>query len=269
MAFIYDVSGNTIDISSSGSPMDYDEICKAIAHRGYSNEAPENTLPAYKLAKEKGFTYVECDICWTYDDIPVLSHDLTIDRCSNGTGTISQMTLSQLREYDFGSWKDVKYTGTKIPTFEEFIELCRDLGLRPYLDLRNMNSGRFQTLYDIYNAYGMKGKVTWISDMSNITSAKAVDPSARLGFLTSSALTAEGVSSMQSLQTGGTEVFLDISSYYADSSCVALCAAADIPMEIWTVNKTQILSMDSYITGCTSNDQLAGKVLYEAYMSPT
>ena len=77
----------------------------SVNHRGYSAIAPENTLPAYRLSKEKGFRYVETDVSFTSDGVPVLLHDASIDRTSDGTGKIAEMTFEQVRQYDFGSWK--------------------------------------------------------------------------------------------------------------------------------------------------------------------
>ena len=102
-----------------------DEI-KAVAHRGYSTEAPENTLPAFRLAKENGFDYVECDVVFTSDNVPVLLHDSSIDRTSNGEGKISSLTYEEVSQYDFGSWFSEEYAGVKIPTFDEFLKLCID-----------------------------------------------------------------------------------------------------------------------------------------------
>ena len=95
-----------------------DSHVKAIAHRGYSADAPENTLVAYRLAKEKGFSYVECDISFTKDGVAVLLHDATIDRTTNATGNISDLNYDEIKDLDAGSWFDEKYKDEKIPTFE-------------------------------------------------------------------------------------------------------------------------------------------------------
>lgn len=261
---VYDINGNVIDSGGgTASAIDYDRVIKSVAHRGYSSVAPENTLPAYKLAKQNGFNYVECDICWTSDNIPVLSHDTTIDRCSNGTGSIASMTLAQLKTYDFGSWKSSAYTGTKIPTFEEFIELCRDLGLYPYLDPRSNNSSKLQLVVDIYTAYGMKDHITWIGGSDIGSAVKALDDTARIGMFATSTITSTTITTAQGLSTGKNEIFIDADYNYATSDGVALCSAANIPLEIWTVGRTQILAMNPYVTGITSNDQIAGKILYD------
>lgn len=262
---VYDVNGNIIDSGGgTASAIDYDMIIKSVAHRGYSSAAPENTLPAYKFAKKMGFKFVECDICWTSDNIPVLSHDLTIDRCSNGSGTISNMTLSQLRQYDFGSWKSSAYAGTTIPTFEEFIELCRNIGLYPYLDPRSNNSSKLELVVDIYTAYGMKDHITWIGGSDIGSAIKTLDDTARIGMFATNTITSSTITTAQGLLTGKNEVFLDADYNYATAEACALCASGGLPVEIWTVGRTQILAMNPYVTGITSNDQIAGKILYDA-----
>ena len=139
---------------------------RSINHRGYCLEAPENTLSAYKLSARKGFRYVECDVSFTSDNIPVLLHDNTINRTSNWTGTIGELTLEQVKQYDFGSWFSPNYTGEKIPTFEEFIALCRKLGLHPYIEIKSVSGiteDHIKSIVNIVKRYGMKDKVTYIS----------------------------------------------------------------------------------------------------------
>ena len=65
-------------------PITLNSYTRAINHRGYSIEAPENTLPAYILSAKKGFRSVECDIAFTKDSVPVLLHDETIDSIYSG-----------------------------------------------------------------------------------------------------------------------------------------------------------------------------------------
>src|SRR6185369_6538393 len=75
-----------------------------VAHRGASAERPEHTLAAYELALQEGADGVECDVRLTRDGHLVCVHDRKVDRTSNGTGLVSEMTLSQLRELNYGSW---------------------------------------------------------------------------------------------------------------------------------------------------------------------
>ncbi|MEH3131387.1 MAG: glycerophosphodiester phosphodiesterase [Mycolicibacterium neoaurum] len=75
-----------------------------VAHRGASAERPEHTVAAYELALQQGADGVECDVRLTRDGHLVCVHDRRVDRTSDGTGLVSEMTLAQLRELDFGSW---------------------------------------------------------------------------------------------------------------------------------------------------------------------
>jgi len=75
-----------------------------VAHRGASADRPEHTLAAYELALQEGADGVECDVRLTRDGHLVCVHDRRVDRTSTGTGLVSDMTLAQLRELDWGTW---------------------------------------------------------------------------------------------------------------------------------------------------------------------
>lgn len=92
-----------------------------IAHRGANKYAPQNTLPAFEKAYELGCEGYETDVHITKDGKIVICHNYTINETSTGKGKISDMTLEQLREYDFGSYYSKKYEGIKIPTLDEFL----------------------------------------------------------------------------------------------------------------------------------------------------
>jgi len=71
-----------------------------IAHRGGSSEAPENTLAAFRTAKENGANCVEFDVDFTKDGRPVVIHDSTVDRTTDGSGPVSEFTLEEIRKLD-------------------------------------------------------------------------------------------------------------------------------------------------------------------------
>lgn len=256
------------DMNGAAIPTQY-ALVKSINHRGYCAEAPENTLPAYILSKKKGFFYVECDVAFTSDGVAVLLHDSTIDRTSDGSGSISGLTYEEASRYDYGSWKSADYAGTKLPTFGEFISLCRGIGLHPYIELKS-NGGYTQeqigSIVAAVKAAGMQGNVSYISfSAAYLEYVKAADPTARLGYIVSAVTTAV-ITTAQGLETGTNEVFVDSSDYDADA--VALCLAADLPLEVWTVNDSSTIeSMDPYVSGVTSDSVHAGKVLYSKHMA--
>ena len=100
-----------------------------VAHRGNSIRAPENTLASMREAFELGADAVELDLRLTQDGVPVLLHDATVDRTTNGTGPVSAMTLAEGKELDAGSWKDQRYAGEPVPTLTEALEFGRGRGL--------------------------------------------------------------------------------------------------------------------------------------------
>ncbi|CAI9007070.1 glycerophosphoryl diester phosphodiesterase [Brevibacillus sp. IT-7CA2] len=95
-------------------------IC--MAHRGWSGKAPENTMTAIRLAlAEPAIKAMEIDVQLTRDGVPVLIHDFTLERTTNGRGLVMDHTLAELRELDAGSWFGDKFAGERIPTLEEVL----------------------------------------------------------------------------------------------------------------------------------------------------
>lgn len=272
-------------------------LVKGICHRGYNystsysgalvinNEdgAPENTLPAYILAAKKGFKRVETDVAFTSDGVAVLLHDETIDRTSNGSGSISSLTLAQAQSYVYNKIKYGSvnqtipgYDSVTIPTFEDFIHLCRDLSIHPYIELKGGSSyteAQIRSVVDMVEAAGMKGNVTYVSfNPTFLGYVKDYDDEARLGFVVFDAsaspapgLTQENIEIALALQTGKNEVFMD-SRVMTDAACT-LCLSNNIPLETWGIcnddTKANIIGINPYFTGVTSNKWDAGKVLFE------
>ena len=273
---LYDINGNNIDESGgTAQAINYDSTVKGINHRGFNSIAPENTLPAYKLSKNKGFFYVETDVSFTSDGVAVLLHDASINRTArNADGTalsetvnISDITYEQALEYDFGIWKSSAYAETKIPTLDEFLSLCKNIILHPYIELKsngNYTQAQVESIVDAVEAHGLKGKVTYISFSSAYLGyIKNYDSSARLGYVQSGTGTANMITTASGLQTSDNEVFLD--TYDKSDTWAEECRVAGIPLEIWTIDSAAtIKAMNPYISGVTSNSLIAGKVLYDA-----
>ena len=97
-----------------------------VAHRGASFDAPENTLPAFELAWEKGADAIEGDFLLTKDNQIVCIHDKTTKRLSEQNLVVAESTLEQLKTLDVGSWKNEKYAGTPMPTLSEVFATVPD-----------------------------------------------------------------------------------------------------------------------------------------------
>ena len=108
----------------------------AISHRGEHLQRPENTIPAFAEAIRVGADFFEADVQTTADGKLVLSHDATVDRCTDGKGRVDSMTFDQIEALDAGIKKGPEFAGTKIPTFDQALDLARGkIGI--YVDIKN------------------------------------------------------------------------------------------------------------------------------------
>ena len=96
------------------------------AHRGWRSRYPENTMEAFRAAVELGVDQIETDVRITKDGELVLIHDDTVDRTTNGSGKVCEMTFAELCSLDAGVKKNECYAGTKIPKLIELMELVKD-----------------------------------------------------------------------------------------------------------------------------------------------
>ncbi|MGG0391085.1 glycerophosphodiester phosphodiesterase family protein [Priestia megaterium] len=93
-----------------------------VAHRGASAYAPENTIAAFDKAVEMKADYIEIDVQRSKDGKLVVIHDTTVDRTTDGSGKVGNLTFKELRNLDAGSWKGEQFTGAQIPTFDEILD---------------------------------------------------------------------------------------------------------------------------------------------------
>ncbi|MDH6576309.1 glycerophosphodiester phosphodiesterase [Kitasatospora sp. MAP5-34] len=118
-----------LDSTAPGAHLPDRSAVRVIAHRGSSAALPEHTLAAYRLAIEEGADALECDVRLTADGQLVCVHDRTVQRTSDGHGTVSAMTLAQLSALDFGSWKSPEDPQPQpVLTLAQLLELVADAG---------------------------------------------------------------------------------------------------------------------------------------------
>lgn len=96
------------------------------AHRGLHAVAPENTMAAFEACVKNGLS-IELDVYLSSDGVPVVIHDGTLERTTNGTGRVTQTPFTALRKLDAGSWYDSKFSNQQIPTFEEVLAMIQRL----------------------------------------------------------------------------------------------------------------------------------------------
>ena len=137
-----DNDGHVDNISLILNPTDPEPLkgVEIIAHRGNSSVTPENTIVAINSAFENGADHIEIDIRLTSDGVAVLMHDSTVDRTTNGTGAIANMTLPQAKQLDAGSWKGFAFIGERVPTLAEALVAVGQRG-KLYLDVKVSGMG--------------------------------------------------------------------------------------------------------------------------------
>jgi len=105
---------------------EYKNEIPVAAHRGNAKYFPENTIISFKSALELNPDMIETDVHITKDGELVLIHDHNALRTAGVDKKIRDMTLEEVKALDVGSWKGKEFKGEKVPTFKEFLELCKD-----------------------------------------------------------------------------------------------------------------------------------------------
>ncbi len=173
------------------------------AHRGASEYAPENTMVSFDLGIKMEANGIETDVQRTLDGEMVLFHNRTLDGRCNGTGKIADYTLAQLKEMDFGSWKDAKYAGEKIVTLEEFAEKYFHLDLTFAIELKESDCEE-KTL-EIVKRYNAMDKV-YISSFhfEFLEKMRSLDKDIRLSWLVFDPINKNNCDRLLSI--GGTQI---------------------------------------------------------------
>lgn len=261
-----DIIDGLVGESAERVQQNYDadgDFVRSIAHRGYSSEAPENTAPAFILAKKKGFNYVETDIQVTADGKYVCVHDELCSKYTKGAllNAVSTYTLAELQAQDWGAWKGEKWKGVKILTFEELVALCKRLSLNMYIELKYEHSEADVAYYiNHLKKLGMLDKVSWLP-AAQIDTVRRLHPSARVAITGSTAPTPDQIIRYKmQYMTAEDDLFFDL-----DVNCVTpelsdALTEAGIPLEVWTVNDratvNNLLTMN--VSGITTDSLLVG-----------
>ncbi len=118
------------------SAADFLFLPPVIAHRGVRSQAPENTLAAFKKAREEGILWIETDIKLTHDGVPVLMHDDTLDRTTSGKGPVADMHWAEMGKLDAGSWFNPSFAEERVPLLAEALRYTLDNNMRINLELK-------------------------------------------------------------------------------------------------------------------------------------
>lgn len=148
------------------------------AHRGFSGIYPENSPLAFRMAAEKtNADGIESDVHLSKDGQLVIFHDASVERTSNGTGFIRDLTYAQLLELDIGAWKSPEFAGQHIWTLGQLLDFCREARMLLNLELKNYEvfyDGLEQRVIDEVCARGMQEQV-FVSSFNHISMQRFKD----------------------------------------------------------------------------------------------
>ena len=158
-----------------------DQVLLVEAHRGYSQIAPENTVASIEAAT--GFADLsEMDVQVTSDGILVLMHDGSVDRTTDGSGSVGSMTLAQIQLLDAGSWFSATYVGEPVPTMAEAINACLANNIEPLVERK---AGAASVYHAEFVSLGLDPSEFRVISFSSgfLADLDALNPDYRLGLL--------------------------------------------------------------------------------------
>jgi len=156
-----------------------------IAHRGASGHAPENTMAAFRKALALGAAFIETDLQLSRDARLVAMHDATVNRTTNGQGPVHDLTLTELRRLDAGSWFGSEFADERIPTLEEILQFAKKHDVVFYLELKPGGSwGGEHALIGALRESGEIARTLVISFSPEILAAvRRIEPTLMTGLL--------------------------------------------------------------------------------------
>ncbi|MFF4753845.1 glycerophosphodiester phosphodiesterase [Streptomyces sp. NPDC002514] len=212
-----------------GSPL------TVIAHRGASSAAPENTLVSDEIARRGGAAYIENDVQPSKDGVPYVLHDATVDRTTDGTGRIRDLTSAQLNALDAGAWFAPAYEGARVPTLAAQLADLRSRGGDLLLEIKGAHTrDEVATIVKTVRDHGMTGRVFVQSfEVSALQYTHELAPELPLGLLRDS-LDADPVAVAEELH---------LSAYNPSEGALSKnpgvvkgLHAAGVAVNVWTVD---------------------------------
>jgi glycerophosphoryl diester phosphodiesterase len=148
------------------------------SHRGAPGGAPENTLPAFELALASRAEFIETDLQLTADGVPVLMHDWTLDRTTDGTGPVWNLTWEEVRRLDAGSLYGEQFAGATVPSLAQLLYLVRPTTKRVLLELKgSWTADQLAAVADDVDRFGLRHRVIVASfDIMSLKALASVAP---------------------------------------------------------------------------------------------
>lgn len=205
------------------------------AHRGASSAAPENTAASDEVARRARAEWIENDVQPTKDGVPVILHDATVDRTTNGTGALSSLTAAQVAALDAGSWFAPAFAGQRVPTLVQQLDGLKTRGGNLLLEVKGTHTrDSVARIVSEVRARGMSSRVFVQSfEPQHLRWVRELAPELPLGLLRST-LDPDPVAIAKDL---------DLSAYNPSDAALATrpaaiaeLHAAGVAVNVWTVD---------------------------------
>jgi glycerophosphoryl diester phosphodiesterase len=208
-----------------------------IGHRGYAARYPENTLPSLEGALAAGCRSLEWDVHVSSDGVPVLFHDDTLERTTDGAGPVHDQPMDRLRELDAGAWFDSRFRGTRIPTLEEALEALEGRVDRIYPEVKRAGGDAgLVAILEILRASPLHSRTILISlDLALLPQVRRLDPELTLGWVVSRPEDLEP-SARAVLADGNAVLDPDRRLLLAEPDRTRELVARGVPLVTWTVD---------------------------------
>lgn len=209
---------------------------RIFAHRGFSGEYPENTMLAFKKAWEVGCDGIELDVQLTKDDVIVIMHDETIDRTTNGSGSLRDYTYEQLCRFNCSGRFDKKYGFQKIPTLQEYLDWVKDTELLTNIELKNSvyyYENLEEKVIDMVRQYHLEDRILFSTfNLVSAVKCKRLIPEIPVGFLMETRM-----DNIAGLAWGNDVEFYHPGMKVLTKEEIKNCHEKGIGVNVWTVNK--------------------------------
>ncbi len=213
---------------------------RVIAHRGWSGVAPENTPAAFRRALELDIDMIELDVLVSRDGELVVIHDATVDRTTDGTGAVADLSLAELRALDAGSWFAPEYAAERVPLLREVFDLVGttvaiNVEIKEEAVCDEVAGGITERVIDAVHAAGAGDRVVLSSfDMRALRQAREIDPGLARAALwdSTAALPADPLTLVDDV--GASVLHADWAG--ATEEVVEACRARGVPVAVYTVD---------------------------------
>lgn len=207
-----------------------------IAHRGFKNVAPEATLAAISAGAGVAHS-VEFDVQFSSDGEPVVIHDSTVDRTTDGTGAVNAKTLATLQALDAGSWFDARFADARIPTFGDALREAAANYRLIYPEIKDVRTladvATFMSV--IIDAHVEDRCIVTSFETDRLAAARTYSSRVVLGYTADSS---GALATIKPLAKDDGNAVIFISHSLVDAALVTEMRDAGVDIVVWTVNDT-------------------------------